>query len=167
MKVGLDFQKFPEIQDDEVSNNPNAWFENGLALDESERHLEAIKSYNTAIRIDPNFALALMNKGKSLIHLKIYDKAHQCLDASIKIYDKGGQKDLNLAKAWDNKAWAYLRANLRDYDKALQCVERALQIVPNLAIALCRKGLILQMLGKSDEANEYIDKAKRLGEKCI
>lgn len=167
MKVGLDFQKFPEIQDDEVSNNPNAWFENGLALDGSERHLDAIKSYNKAIRIDPNFALALMNKGKSLIHLKIYDKAHQCLDASIKIYDKGGQKDLNLAKAWDNKAWAYLRANLRDYDKALQCVERALQIDPNLAIALCRKGLILQMLGKSDEANEYIDKAKRLGEKCI
>ena len=139
---------------DEDSNDANAWLENGIGLDESGRHLEAIQCYNKALQIDRNNAVTWNNKGKSLIHLKNYDKAFKCLDKCLQI-------DRNYAFAWDNLAWAY--TNLGHYDESLQCTERALQIAPNYATALFRKGSILRILGKTDKAEEYFDRARQLG----
>jgi tetratricopeptide (TPR) repeat protein len=41
----------------------------GLALDDLERHIEAIQCYNTALQIDPNLALAWDNKAWALCNL--------------------------------------------------------------------------------------------------
>ena len=143
---------------DEIGNNfsmdANAWNNKGDALDKLGRHIEAISCYDTALRIDPNFALPWNNKGKSLISLENYDKAIQCLDRAIEITP-------NLAIAWDNKAWALY--NLKKYDESIQCLDIALKIAPNFAIALYRKGCTLKELGKHNEATQYIEKARQLG----
>jgi tetratricopeptide (TPR) repeat protein len=82
--------------------NPNyagTWLDEGIALDEVGRYIEAVQCYNTALQIDPNLAFAWNNKAKSLVHLQNYKEAIQCTKKALKI-------DPNLAMAWDNRAWA-------------------------------------------------------------
>src|SRR5438874_414950 len=42
----------------------------GLAVDDLERHIEAIQCYKTALQIDPNLALAWDNKAWALCNLE-------------------------------------------------------------------------------------------------
>ena len=68
----------------------------GLAVDDLERHIEAIQCYNTALQIDPNLALAWDNKTWALCNLEKYDESIQCSDKAIQI-------DPNFASAWHRK----------------------------------------------------------------
>ena len=44
----------------------NAWYNKGLALNKLGRYDEAIKAYDEAIRLDPNYAYPWYNRGRTL-----------------------------------------------------------------------------------------------------
>jgi tetratricopeptide (TPR) repeat protein len=52
----------------------------GVALVGLGRYLEAIQSYDNALKIDPNYDLTLNNKGLSLYNLGRYQEAINCFD---------------------------------------------------------------------------------------
>ncbi len=132
---------------------------------------KAIKSFERAIEIDPNFApaynglgLAYGNKGEYDEEIKAYknaiEKDPRYLVAyrnlgiayrdkreygeSVKAYNKAIEKDPRYAPAYNGLGYTY--AAMREWYKAINAYERALEIAPNYADA--RKNL--------DDANSHI-----------
>ncbi|MBI5189222.1 MAG: tetratricopeptide repeat protein [Nitrospirae bacterium] len=55
----------------------------GLALDYQGRHDDAVEAYDKAVKLNARMPEPLNNKAYSLICMKKYDKALECLDASL------------------------------------------------------------------------------------
>jgi tetratricopeptide (TPR) repeat protein len=112
---------------------------------------EAIKCYDKAIELNPDYAGAWYSKGNVLAYnLSKYDDAIECYNKALKI-------DQNNAYAWYGKGLAL--NNLEKYSEAIQSYDRAIEIDPNSASAWYGKGLALRNLGKYNEAIECYDKA--------
>jgi tetratricopeptide (TPR) repeat protein len=67
--------------------------------------------------------------------------------------------------AWYGMGWSYcklgaIKANL---DKSLDCFEKAIEINPKFGYAWYSKGVILDLLGQSDDADEAYLEARMLG----
>jgi tetratricopeptide (TPR) repeat protein len=73
-----------------------AWNNKGLALDDLNKYDEAIKAFDKAIEINPQYSLAWYNKGRALYKLNKYDEA-------IKAYDKAIEINPQNSDAWSNK----------------------------------------------------------------
>ena len=123
---------------------------------------ESLKWFNLAIEKDPNVKFYYQNKAKSLIKLCQYEQAIQCYEKSISLsgssnsnengddyYCKGYcQHKLQLyteavksfeSALWKNENAMILNAKgnshkaLREYDKALICFTRAVELNPSKA----------------------------------
>ena len=93
----------------------------GIYLEENENHLEAIKLYQTALKMEPDNPLIYYNKGISHMNLGEYEEAIKCAEKCIEI-------DSN-----DHDAWYLLGASfqyLEHYDKAISCYKIVLDIFP-------------------------------------
>ena len=66
----------------------NGYIGKGKSLDKIGYHQEAIKSYDNAIRSNPNNPVPLNYKGKSLHALTKYQEAIKIFDAAIKMDPK-------------------------------------------------------------------------------
>jgi tetratricopeptide (TPR) repeat protein len=105
----------------------------GLALGEHGKYDEAIKAYDEAIRLNPNYAMAWNNNGLALgRYLGKYEEASQCFDRAIRL-------NPNLAVAWNNKGIA-LR-NQGKYDESIKAYDEAIRLDPKYAEAWCNEGI--------------------------
>jgi tetratricopeptide (TPR) repeat protein len=82
-------------------------------------------------------------------------------------YEEALELVQKVVKAQSRPALALLRAGsclrgLRRYDEAIDCYERALQIVPNYGEAHAYLSLVLVDLGRNHEALESINRAIRI-----
>ena len=107
-----------------------------FALDNYE---EAIRSYNRAIRLSPNWADAHNNLGNALSKLEKYDEA-------IKSYNKAIEFKPNYAEAYYNLGSA--QDELLKYDDAIISYNRAIELKPDYAEAYNNLGLVLYNEGK-------------------
>ena len=62
---------------------PQAWNNKGNALNYQGKYDEAIKAYEEAIRLDPNYVDAWYNKGIALDSQGKYDEAIKAYDEAI------------------------------------------------------------------------------------
>lgn len=128
----------------------NFWFNYGLDFGKLEKYDEEIKCYNDALRINPQFAKALVNKGIALNRLEKYYEAIKCFDDALRINPQD-------AIACNNKGVSL--GALGKYYEEIQCYNDALRINQQYADALYNKGVALGALGKYDEAVECFDDA--------
>ncbi|KAF5431337.1 Tetratricopeptide (TPR) repeat [Candidatus Methanophagaceae archaeon] len=133
-----------------VDKDADEWISKGNELFSSQGYMEAIKYYDKAISIDPNYALIRRNKGLALYLLGKNDEAIECFDTAIAI-------DPNYADALIHKGNALYK--LGKNDEAIKCFDKAIAIDPNSVDSWTIKGLALYLLGKNDEAIECFDKA--------
>ena len=152
-----------------------------------ERYVDAIRSYDKAIELDPKYALAWNNKGSALGYQENYDEAIKCYDEAvrldpnyavakynkgvifsiqykyneaIKCYDEAIKIDTNYVDAWYNKGNALYKKG--KYDEAIMAFDEAIRLNPNLADAWNNKGATLYDQGKHDEAIMAYKEAIRL-----
>jgi len=85
------------------------------------KYLEALKCFDNALRMNPQYASAWMNKGISLANLGYIREALKCFDKAIEI-------NQNFAQAWYNKGLVLF--NLGKINESLSCANRALEINP-------------------------------------
>jgi tetratricopeptide (TPR) repeat protein len=123
--------------------DPQALIAAGNAAEDEGRPADALKLYDQAIAVAPEFARAHLNRGNALMAL-------QDFDAAIKAFETASGHDPALAGAHYNRGNAL--AHLRRYEEACGAYQKALSLQPEFVDAEVALGLALDELGKLDEA---------------
>src|SRR5919197_2635960 len=124
-------------------------YKKGLNHMSNEKFLDAIRSFDLTLRLDPQYVDAWIKRGYAHFHLGEYTVA-------IASYDKALEIDVNNSEAWNLKGLAYYK--MKNYDKAIECCEKAIDINPNDGMSWYNKACYLTLSGKVDEG---LDALKR------
>jgi tetratricopeptide (TPR) repeat protein len=163
----------------------------GQALDRLGEKREALKSFDAALAIDPDFAVAHGNRANILAEAGLADAALQSFDRALALQpdalpdwiNRGsllvelGRLDEALANFDKAHAIALAdttvmvnRANvltrLGRLDGALADYDRAVALQPKFAQAHLHRGLVLKYLGRFDEARTAMERAVALDPKA-
>lgn len=139
-----------------TEDNPKdaeGWYAKGYNLARLGKYNEAIKAYDEAISLDPEYVNAWYAKGNNLNNLGRYNEAIEAYDGAIRL-------DPKYENAWYGKGVNLKK--LERYDEAIKAYDEAIRLDPKDAKAWCAKGNALDMQGKYDEAIENYDEAIRL-----
>lgn len=115
--------------------------------DESEL---ALKAFEEAIKIKPDYAKAWVNKSVTLGDLGQYEEALEAAEKAIEIEPED-------TDAWNNKSAALYK--LGRYEEALEAAEKAIEIKPDNANAWSNKSGVLYCLRRYEEAVKASNKA--------
>jgi tetratricopeptide (TPR) repeat protein len=88
------------------SKTTDEWYNEGISTLKQENNVDAIKYFDEAIKLDPNYADAWVGKGIALVGQNKEDEATTAWNKAIEIYDEAIKSDPNNAAAWDNKGVA-------------------------------------------------------------
>lgn len=110
----------------------------------------ALKAFEEAIKIKPDYAKAWINKSAVLGSLGRYEEAFKAAEKAIEI-----KPDDTLA--WNNKSAALIR--IGRYEEALKAAEKAIEIEPDNANAWSNESGALYHLSRYEEALKASDKA--------
>ena len=136
-----------------------AWLGKCLALGSQGEYDEAIKSFEEAIRLDPNNALAWNNKGIALGDQGKHDQAIEAFEKAIAL----NPPDAIAAIAWRNKGHSLL--NLGKYNESIQANDKAIELNPKFVDAWNDKGNALIRLQKYDESIDVFKKTIQINPK--
>ena len=144
-----------KLTEDRSNTDRSDWqkhelYKKGVDQMANEKLEDAIRSFELAIRIDPNYVDAWIKKGYAYFHLGEYVVAIGC-------YDKALDIDLNNAEAWNLKGLAYYK--MRNYDQAIVACEKAVDINPNDAMSWYNKACYLTLTGKVDDGMEALKRS--------
>lgn len=114
---------------------------------------EAIRFYDEALALKPDYSEALFNKGTALCE-------QGKLKEAISLFDKVLEINPQDWEALHNKGNALL--NLYCFKESLECYNKALEINPKDAETLYNKGNLLLRLGRFEEAAKLFDEALAL-----
>lgn len=115
------------------------YFYLGLVTDD---YKEKLKYYDKAIKANPDFADAYINRG--LVKNELQD-----FDGSIKDYDKAIELDPKCSLAYNNRG--YTKYKKGDYEGALADYNKAILLNPKLNIALDNKAKLLNEVCLADD----------------
>ena len=125
-------------------------FKKGINHMSNDKMLDAIRSFELALRVDPQFVDAWVKKGYAHFHLGEYTVASNA-------YDKALEIDVNNAEAWNLKGLAYYK--LKNYEKAIDCCEKSIDIDPNDGMAWYNRACYMTLSGKVDEGLEALKRS--------
>lgn len=124
--------------------------EKGNAIEETGQLQEALRCYDAAISLAPNFARAHMNRGNILL-------ARGDNEGALSAYQKATDLDPTYAAAYYNAGNAY--AQLERHEAARTAYEKAIELKPQFVDAYVALGCALEDLGHRDEAVASYQKA--------
>jgi tetratricopeptide (TPR) repeat protein len=139
-------EKSVALISDAVRINPNIAATDvyrGAALNQLNRHSEALAACDESLRLKPDFPEAHYNRGNALHGLGRLAEALGSYDRAIALRN-------NFAEAWSNRANAL--QGLKRFDQALASADRAIALKPEYAPAWYNRGNALYDLGRLDEA---------------
>ena len=125
-------------------------YQKGLNHMSNDKMLDAIRSFELALRIDPLFVEAWIKKGYSHFHLGEYT-------VSIAAYDRALEIDVNNGDTWNLKGLAYYK--MKNYEKAIECCEKAIDINPNDGMSWYNKACYMTLTGRVDEGLEALKRS--------
>jgi len=140
--------------------NADVWNIKGLAFFiKLKNYEEALKCFNKALKIHPNFDEAWLNKSQVLSKLGKYIEAVKCVEKAVEINPKR-------AGSWEvlNDLSAYL-TEIGEFKKAVECIDKATQLEPSNSMLWNNKAGILIVLKKFEEAKESSDRALEINPK--
>jgi tetratricopeptide (TPR) repeat protein len=124
------------------------WFDQGITLQESDKHAEALACFQKAIEMKPDFIPAWVYQGISLEQLERYDEALASFDEAIEI-------NPNVTDLWYNKGATLCQ--LQRYEDAMTCFDKVLEIDPNNAIAQTARSLTFSTLESLKQAQKSVN----------
>lgn len=116
-----------------------AYYNRGTAYSLLENHTAAIKDFNTALSIEPNYAKAYNNRGLANGHLRHYAAAIKDFSSAISI-------EPNNAETYYNRGISYGSSN--DYTSAIENFTNAISIKPDYSEAYNSRGIVYNSIEK-------------------
>jgi tetratricopeptide (TPR) repeat protein len=116
----------------------------------NEKLTDAIRCFELALRIDPQFVNAWIKKGYSHFHLGEYSVA-------VSAYDNALDLDINNFEAWNLKGLAFYRMN--NLQKAIACCEKAIDLNHNDGMSWYNLSCYLVLDGSVDDGMEALKRA--------
>lgn len=170
------------------SEDPEDWYKRGNKFFDLQWGKKAIKCYNKAIKIRPNYAEAWLGKanvclalGGNLLALKCYNKVTELepinaeallgcaivyrdffeeYDSALKFCEKAIEIDPNNYEAWGHKGLNLFK--LKRLEESLKTLEKAIEIKSNESWVWYNRGVVLSELGRYQEAEESFKKAEEI-----
>jgi tetratricopeptide (TPR) repeat protein/2-polyprenyl-3-methyl-5-hydroxy-6-metoxy-1,4-benzoquinol methylase len=127
-----------------------ALIEEGNALEEQERTLEAMARYDAAVEADPRCARAHLNRGNLLLARGQIDAARSAYELAIDCDSRYAAAHFNLGN---------LNCHAGEFERALHNYQVAIRIKPDFADAFVAMANALDNLGRSSEATESYEGA--------
>jgi len=136
-----------------VAKSSRDFYNLGCLLQGLARHEDALKNYDAALAIRPDYFEALVHRGLSELELQHYADAIVSFERALLIRP-------NEAGVWHNRGNALLW--LHRHEEALKSYDKALSIKPDYAEALENRGRALSGLNRHEEAWASYDQAATL-----
>jgi tetratricopeptide (TPR) repeat protein len=133
-----------------------AWNCQGEALYNLKQYEQAITAFDKAIHLDSGDHVFWINKSESLLALKQFDKALVTINKAIDLLGNlkpvSDQEMINrsLSVAFSHKGQAL--SEKQEYEQALEAYNQALTYDPHYLTAQQGRGMVLQDLGRYNEA---------------
>lgn len=128
-------------------------------LDTPEAYREAIRSYDSALKIDRRSKKAWTCKGLAMRMLSHEEKN---LMNALRHHNRALKIDPKYNIAWVNKGNVLFNLGLTS--EAIKCYDKAIELNPNYTPAWVNKGELLVKLGNRREAQRCLDRAQTLAE---
>ena len=125
-------------------------FKKGVNYMSNDKLSDAIRSFELALRLDPQYVEAWIKKGYAHFHLRDYSFAISSYDMALNI-------DPDNHEAWNLKGLAYYKMN--NYTKAIECCTKALDANPNDGLVWYNYACYLTLDGKIDDGMEALKRA--------
>lgn len=130
--------------------NRNKHFKKGVSLMADERMEEAARAFEDALRVDPTHVPSLLKLGYTRFHMND-------LSGAMEAYNKVHEIDVTNAEAWNLKGLIYYRQ--KNYDKALDCVEKAIDSNSADGMSWYNKACYHSLLNHIPEAIEALKRS--------
>ncbi|WP_413200335.1 tetratricopeptide repeat protein [Nostoc piscinale] len=150
--------------DQAVAMNPkdaDIWLEHGRALAAISKPEQAAVSYQFAVKLIPNYALALASQSASFNKLGKFKEAQAAAEQALQGDSRWG--DVSPALAWQERGIAL--AGLGNYEEGLASIERAIALNPNYAEAWNNRAATQWYLGRYSDAIASSDRATEINPK--
>ncbi len=130
-----------------------------------KKYNKAIEAFEKAFEINPNYYLALHNKGDALYSLGKYEEAigvyKEIITKDKEVITKDEkQSGTTLHKSWNDKGLAHYK--LEEYDEAIKAFDDALNINPTFADGWINKGLVFYKLEMLSDARTAFEEALKI-----
>jgi tetratricopeptide (TPR) repeat protein len=125
-------------------------YNKGINHMSNDKLQDAIRSFELALRIDPEYVDAWIKKGYAHFHLGEYNLA-------IASYDKALDIELDNSEAWNLKGLAYYK--MKNNLKALECSDKAIDADPNDGMSWYNRACYLTLSDRIDEGMEALRRA--------
>ncbi|MDE1725229.1 MAG: tetratricopeptide repeat protein [Thaumarchaeota archaeon] len=146
--------KVPEESANTKITDPNytrtKHYKKGISLMADERMEDAARAFEDALRIDPGHVDSLLKLGYTRFHMND-------LAGALEQYNKVHEIDVTNAEAWNLKGLIYYRQ--KNYDKALDCVEKAIDSNPTDGMSWYNKACYHSLLNHIPESIEALKRS--------
>lgn len=150
-------------------DDPEKLNSEGYQLYLQDKYEEAVRKYDSVLKLKEDFPEALYNRGLAYQQLRKHDKAIEDFSRSIEISRslvKRGVLDLDPESACYLKWIGNCYYSLRNYEEALKYYEEGLRIKPEYAAIHYNKGVVFAAQGKYKESLECYETALRYNPNC-
>ncbi|HIK06663.1 MAG TPA: tetratricopeptide repeat protein [Trichormus sp. M33_DOE_039] len=167
---GLAQQKNGQIEeaiasfDQAIAMNPkdvDIWITHGQALATVGKPAQASVSFEFAVKLSPNYSLALAHQSATFNKLSKYKEAQAASEQAIQGDNRWG--DSTPALAWEQRGIAL--AGMGSYEEGLASIDRAIALNPNYAEAWNNRAVTQWYLGRYSEAIANSDRATTINPK--
>ncbi|KAH0626899.1 hypothetical protein JD844_002192, partial [Phrynosoma platyrhinos] len=131
-------------------NSPEAWCAAGNCFSLQREHDIAIKFFQRAIQVDPNYAYAYTLLGHEFVLTEELEKALACFRNAIRMNPRH-------YNAWYGLGMIYYKQE--KFSLAEMHFQKALHINPQSSVLLCHIGVVQHALKKSEKALDTLNKA--------
>lgn len=125
-------------------------YKKGVNYMSNDKLSDAIRSFELALRLDPNYVEAWIKKGYAHFHLRDYSFAISSYDMALNI-------DPDNHEAWNLKGLAYYK--MKNFTKAIECCIKALDANPSDGLVWYNYACYLTLDGKVDDGMEALKRA--------
>ncbi|MBH8566327.1 tetratricopeptide repeat protein [Nostoc sp. CENA67] len=150
--------------DQAIAINPkeaDIWLEHGRSLSLLEKPEQAIISYEFAVKLSPNYSLALASQSTALNKLGKYKEAQTASEQALQGDNRWG--DTSAALAWEQRGIAL--AGQGNYEESIASLDRAIALNPKYATAWNNRAATQWYLGRYSEAIASSDRATTINPK--